>query len=52
MNRHIHLGAAAGAALMAALTGTAQAVPYAYGTINFSNLSLTGLAGPGVFVTD
>lgn len=49
MNRY--LGAAAGAALLAGFAGTAQAVPYAYGNVNFSNFALTGLTGPNVTIT-
>ena len=49
MNKY--LGAAAGAALLAGFAGTAQAVPYAYGNVNFSNFALTGLTGPNVTIT-
>lgn len=52
MTRTRYLGAVAGAALLiGGMTGTANAVPYAYANINFSNLSLSGLTSPGVTIT-
>ena len=43
------LAATTGLALIAA-AGTAQATSYAYGNINFTNLSLNGLGAPGVSI--
>ena len=44
MTKSTYLGAAAGAALLTlAGTGIASATPYAYGTMSFSNLTLSGL---------
>lgn len=41
---------ATAAVLLAGGVGTAQAVPYAYANLNFSNLVLSGLTSPGVAI--
>lgn len=47
-----YLGAVAGAVLLTGgIAGTAQAVPYAYANVNFSNVALSGLANPNVTIT-
>lgn len=47
-----YLGAVAGAVLLTGgIAGTAQAVPYAYANVNFSNVALTGLANPNLTIT-